>query len=343
MEAADERPAPVPRAVEVSAPARLSFTLINLDGKSLRRNGIASIAVEEPSMTAQVRLAGGTASVTGTQEETAGELQAAVHKLRRLWDGPAATVTVTQPLPQHSGFGSKTTTLLGVGYAYAKLCGRQPDLRELSATLGRGRTSGASTNLARHGGFLVDCGHRNPPDFAADPHRYLLPSHFAQPVDPPTPLVKLPFPDWPILILAVEGRHIGGAEELAWFRGFTPIPPEESWRTAHLVFMGLAPAVAEQDYDAFCATVNELTFLSRFKHGQIALQGQPVLGVLEAGRAERAIDAIAMSSHGPACFAFTRDTDAARRWADGLRTAGVVKDFWFTRVRNHGLRATFLS
>ncbi|MDH6111747.1 beta-ribofuranosylaminobenzene 5'-phosphate synthase [Kitasatospora sp. MAP12-15] len=333
-----------PKAVRVSAPARLSFTLISLDGTSMRRNGIAAMAVDRPGLTAEVRRAeDGVVRVTGAAEETARELTAALGTLRELWGGPPARLDVVEALPQHSGFGSKTTTLLAVGHAYARLCGVRVELRELAQTLGRGRTSGASTGLAELGGFLVDGGHVNPPDFAAAPQTYLRPSRFAQQVAPPRPVVRLDFPDWPILVLLTHGRHLGGQEELAWFHSVTPIPPQESWRTSHLVFMGLAPAVLEEDFDAFCAAVNAITFTGHFKQAQIAFQGESVTGVLDAGRAEPSVDAIALSVTGPACFAFTRRPAEAALWAEELRVRGLIRDFWFTKANNQGISSTVVS
>jgi beta-ribofuranosylaminobenzene 5'-phosphate synthase len=329
-------------ALRVSAPARLSFTLISLDGTSMRRNGIAAMAVDRPGLTAEIRAADSVTRVTGTAEETARELTTALGTLQRLWDGPPVQVTVTEPLPQHSGFGSKTNTLLAVGHAYGRLCGLEPELRELSQTLGRGRTSGASTGLAEFGGFLVDGGHRNPPDFSETPHTYLRPSRFAQQVAPPQPVVRLDFPDWPVLVMLTHGRHLGGKEELDWFQSVTPIPPEESWRTSHLVFMGLAPAVLEQDFDAFCAAVNEITFTGYFKQAQIGFQGDAVTSVLESGRAEHSVDAIALSVTGPACFAFSRRPEAAALWAEDLRRRGLIRDFWFTKANNDGICTTHL-
>ncbi|HET6483233.1 MAG TPA: beta-ribofuranosylaminobenzene 5'-phosphate synthase family protein [Actinoplanes sp.] len=325
-------------AVQVSGPARLSFTLINLDAMSLRRNGIAALAVQRPGLTVRVRPSrDGEFRVLGAEPETSADLSAALATLEKLWDGPPVTVTLTRALPQHSGFGSKTVTLLAVGRAYAAVCGHEAALPALSEALGRGRTSGASTGLSEFGGFLVDGGHRNPADFADAPATYLRPSRFAQPVPVPKPVVKLPFPPWSILVLLTNGRHLGGTEELAWFQRVTPIPEEEARRTAQLVFMGLAPAVAESDYDAFCDAVNEITFVSHFKREQIAFQGVAVEDVLAAGRAAPAIDAIALSVTGPACFAFTRTPDAARDWAESLKRRGLVRDFWFTNADNRGL------
>ncbi|OLR92230.1 beta-ribofuranosylaminobenzene 5'-phosphate synthase family protein [Actinokineospora bangkokensis] len=342
-----ERFGPEGWAVRVTAPARLSFTLINLDGESLRRNGIAAMSVRDPHLVARVAAVPGDGAgtggveVVGTEEETAVELAGKLAQLRELWDGPAVRVDVERPLPQHSGFGSKTTSLLAIGHAYGIVCGQDVPLRELSRLLGRGRTSGASTGLAATGGFLVDGGHRNPPEFFAAPQEFLRPSRFATPVAPPEPVVRLPFPPWPILVLLTGGRHLGGTEELEWFKSVTPIPHAEAARTAQLVFLGLAPAVAEADYDGFCAAVDAITFGSHFKREQVKVAGSAVGDVLDAGRAEPSIDAIALSVTGPSCFAFTRDPGAATRWAQGLRERGAIRDFWFTTADNTGLSAGF--
>ncbi|MFL6163796.1 MAG: beta-ribofuranosylaminobenzene 5'-phosphate synthase family protein [Jatrophihabitantaceae bacterium] len=330
-------------AVRVTAPARLSFTLISLDASSMRRNGIAAMAVDKPSVTVEVRVIDGAdCEIIGAAEETAVDLAHAMKLLQQQWSGPPARVEVLQSLPEHSGFGSKTTTLLAVGYAYALLCGRKPDLRGLAELLNRGRTSGASTGLAEFGGFLVDGGHRNKSEFRSAPRSYLLPSRFAQPAPPPVPVIRLDFPAWPVLVLVTPGRHLGGTAELDWFRSVTPIPPEESWRTSHLVLMGLAPAVAEADYEAFCAALNEITFTSYFKRAQIAVQGPGLTTLLETARDSSVIDAIGLSVTGPACFAFSREPARAARWAEQLRSGGQLESYWFTNANNRGLNVSLV-
>jgi len=330
-------------AVRVTAPARLSFTLISLDAESQRRNGIAAFAVDKPSTTVEVRAAEQLDFRLGRlAEDTAVELVQGVRLLQQHWAGPPVRIEIPAALPEHSGFGSKTTTLLAAGYAYGMFCGQTPDLRELAGVFGRGRTSGASTGLAELGGFLVDGGHRNPAGFRSAPQSYLRPSRFARPAAPPTPTIRLPFPPWPILVMLTAGRQLSGAAELDWFRSVTPIPPAESWRAAHLVLMGLAPAVAEADYDGFCAAVNEITFTGHFKRAQIAVQGPALAALLQSARDSSVIDAIALSVTGPACFAFSRQPAAAAEWATRLRAAGQLTDFWFTTANNHGLSAMFV-
>jgi beta-ribofuranosylaminobenzene 5'-phosphate synthase len=190
--------------------------------------------------------------------------------------------------------------------------------------------------LIDSGGFLVDGGHANPDDFADDPHRYLLPSRFAGAARrKPPPLINLPFPPWPILVIIGAGVKLHGEQELDWFRQTLPIPYEETCRTAHLILMNLAPAIAEGDYLAFCRALNRLTFDTYYKQEQIRIQPEGIKRLLAQGREGTAVDAIGISVTGPMCFAFTRRPTVATRWLAGLREEGIVTDYWFTTAQNH--------
>jgi beta-ribofuranosylaminobenzene 5'-phosphate synthase len=325
--------------VRVRAAARLSFTLIDLNGSTGRRNGMASLSLREPALRASLWPAADPAAeheVTGADTAHQVEIAAMLDSLRERLGGPAVRCEIEAALPAHHGFGSKTTTLLAVSKAYATLCGRHVETAELARMAGRGGTSGASVNLVDRGGFLVDGGHANPDDFADDPHHYLLPSRFAGAAHRKPPvLVNLPFPPWPILVVVGAGVELHGKPELDWFRRTLPIPYEAACQTAHLVLMNMAPAIAEADYRAFCRTLNRLTFETHYKQEQVRTQSEGIRRLLTDGGERPDIDAIGMSVTGPMCFAFTRRPDSAVRWLSGLREEGVVRDFFFTTAQNH--------
>jgi beta-ribofuranosylaminobenzene 5'-phosphate synthase len=327
--------------VSVRAAARLSFTLIDLNGSTGRRNGMASMSLRKPAMHAVVWPvpSGGSGEpvcVGGAETGHGEEIVKLMRRLRERWDGPAVRCDIRNALPAHHGFGSKTTTLLALGKAYALLCGKQVSTAELARLAERGGTSGASVNLIDRGGFLVDGGHANPDDFAEDPHRYLVPSRFAgAAARKPPALVSLPFPPWPILVMVGAGVELHGKPELNWFRETLPIPYAEACRTAHLVLMNLAPAIAEADYRAFCRALDRLTFETHYKQEQILTQSDGIRRMLAEGRERGDVDAIGMSVTGPMCFAFTRSPESVTWWADDLCAQGVLKEFWFTTAQNH--------
>jgi len=333
----------LPGPVAIHSPCRLSFTLIDLTGASGRKNGMASMLVEDPSFVCRLfPLAGDAIEVEGAGAEYRDLIADYVAKLRREIGGGGARVIVDRPIPTHSGFGSKTNTLLSIGKAYAALYGRDAGTDRLAGIAGRAGTSGGTVNLIDRGGFLVDGGHATPPGFADAPNNYLLPSRYAGAGRRPPVLISAPFPDWPMLMILPAGLHIHGEAELNFFKTTLPIPMEESRRTAHIVLMNLAPAVIEQDYGGFCNALNSITFDSHFKRRQIALQNENLNHVVAKAR-DNGIDAIGMSSMGPVCFSFTRTPERATAWLDDLQAQGIVRRHWFTRAANSGARVTALA
>jgi len=330
---------PRPTATIVS-PCRLSFTLIDLTGASGRKNGMASMVIDDPSFVCRVVPSREMAvdPVPGLEEYN-DLILGYLTKLQTAVGGEPVRVRVERPIPTHSGFGSKTNTLLSVGKGYAAVNGLKIPTGRLAEVAGRAGTSGGTVNLIDIGGFLVDGGHATPPDFDSAPNAYLVPSRYAGPGRQPPILISKPFPDWPLLMILPNGANIHGQAELDFFRRTLPIPAEESQRTAHMVLMGLAPAIAEQDYGAFCNALNAITFQSYFKGKQIELQNDNLNYVVSHAR-DNGIDAIGMSSMGPVCFSTTRSPNEATAWLDGLIATGIVRRYWFTRVLNAAAEIT---
>lgn len=320
--------------VIIESPCRLSFTLIDLTGASGRKNGMASMVIEDPSFVCRVSPS---SRFEIEIDEAGAEYRDLIldylTSLRREIGGGCARVVVDRHIPTHSGFGSKTNTLLSVGKAFAAAHHLDVTTDQLAVIAGRAGTSGGTVNLIDRGGFLVDGGHATPPGFNDEPKKYLLPSRYAGAGQRPPILISEPFPDWPVLMILPDGRHIHGTAELEFFRSTLPIPVEETRKTAHIVLMNLAPAVIEQDYGAFCNALNAITFESYFKGRQIDLQNDNLKYVIHQAR-DNGIDAIGMSSMGPVCFSLTRTPERAVAWLESLEARGIVRRHWFTRVAN---------
>ncbi|MDR7034612.1 MULTISPECIES: beta-ribofuranosylaminobenzene 5'-phosphate synthase family protein [unclassified Mesorhizobium] len=321
-------------SVRVTSAARLSFTLIDLNGEMGRKNGMASLAVAAPSFRVLATPSKKMSVVTDDNASDYKEIfEDYLQRLRRGIKGDPAKIVVEAGLPRHSGFGSKTTALLSIGKAYAALNERNMTTEEIAIYAGRAGTSGGSVNLTDRGGFICDGGHRVTNDFSDDPKKYLVPSRFARAGRKPPVLVSTAFPNWPILMIMPAGEHIHGQPEADFFRKELPIPLVEARKTAHAVFMGLAPAVVEGDYEAFCIAFNRITFDTYFKQKQIGIQNPKVHKVLNESR-KNGIDAIGMSSMGPGCFSFTRNPSKAVGWLKEMKQEGTVSDYWFTRATN---------
>jgi beta-ribofuranosylaminobenzene 5'-phosphate synthase len=333
---------PISAAI-ITSPCRLSFTLIDLTGGRGRKNGMASMVIEDPSFVCAMHL--NTEMIVDPVpglDEYRDLILGYLVKLREALGGNAVRVSVEKPIPTHSGFGSKTNTLLSIGKGYAAINGITTTTARLAEVAGRAGTSGGTVNLIDTGGFLVDGGHATPPDFLSAPNAYLVPSRYAGAGRRPPILISKPFPDWPLLMILPHGEFIHGQVELDFFRNTLPIPEAESHRTAHMVLMGLAPAIAEQDYGAFCNALNAITFESYFKGRQIELQNDNLKHVVRHAR-DHGIDAIGMSSMGPVCFSVAKDRARAIAWLEGLIAKGIVQRYWFTRAMNGSAKVSVRS
>ena len=299
---------------------------------------MASMSLRRPSFKALVRPAERLAIAECRRPHVHSEaILELLGELAERWSAPPVEVSIEEALPAHTGFGSKTTTLLSLGRAYAELCGASYDAGEVARVARRAGTSGASVNLLDRGGFLVDGGHANPPDFGEDPQRYLVPSRFAGAARKPPVLINMPFPPWPILVIVGNGTELSGDPELRWFRETLPIPAEEARRTAHHVLMHIAPAVAEGDYRAFCHALNTLTYEHHYKQEQIAVQSDEIKALFEEARELDPVDAIGLSVTGPMCFAFSRRPREATAWAEDLVARGLARAWWWSCAQNHPL------
>ncbi len=166
--------------VMIESPCRLSFTLIDLPGASGRKNGMASMMVHDPSFVCSVYPSD---RITVESDDVGSEYRDLIvqyiEKLRCELGGGGARVVVDRSIPSHSGFGSKTNTLLSVAKGFAAVYSLDVTTDRLAEFAGRAGTSGGTVNLIDRGGFLVDGGHSTPPGFHDNPSKYLLPSRYA--------------------------------------------------------------------------------------------------------------------------------------------------------------------
>jgi len=266
---------------------------------------------------------------------------ALLRRLRVAWKGPPTFVSIERGIERHVGLGATSMTMLALARAYAELCDVRVSIDELARLTGRGGTSGASVNLFETGGFVVDGGRKRGDD-AADAH--LLPSRFARvTLRRPPVLIRRDFPRWPVLLMRGAGRGLEGPEELEWFRSIVPTPIEEARRASHLVLMGLAPAVADADYEGFCTAVNAITRTGYYKRKQLELQVAEVRALALDAPHRDDVHASGLSSMGPTCFAFVEESAALEAWLMELRDCGVIESYHFTRASNHGAAVEHIS
>ena len=148
--------------------------------------------------------------------------------------------------PEHVGLGTGTQLGMAVARALALAAGREDlGVAQLARLVGRGLRSGLGAHGFGRGGFLVEAGQSVPGTLA--------------------PLVAWSaVPDNWRVVLVLPGRRGSwhGARERDAFNQLASGPAAATDRLCRLVLLGMLPALAEADLDAFGAAVHEYNALA---------------------------------------------------------------------------------
>jgi beta-ribofuranosylaminobenzene 5'-phosphate synthase len=309
-------------AVFVEAPARLHMGLLDMRGELGRRFGGLGAALAVPSLLLEARRA---RELSAAGDESERVLQSARRFLAHHRIEAGAAFCVHRAIPAHAGLGSGTQLALATARALAMLYDRPLDAAALAEATGRGRRSAIGTWAFEQGGFLLEGGRRVDGDA-------------------PAPLLlRRPMPaDWRCVIAIPQvPQGLSGSTEEQAFRDLPPPSEALVARIAHVVLMGVLPALVEADLPAFGRGITEVQRLvgemfapvqgDRFAHG-------PLAELVEALLAEGALGA-GQSSWGPAVYGFALGDGDAQGLADRLRarmkSSGPV---FVTAFDNRGAR-----
>ena len=326
----------------VWTPCRLHFGLLSLagDGEAwpdrrgerllpARRFGGVGLMVEHPGVRVEAS-ASAAWSADGPVAERALafalRFAESVRRDRPGAEGPPQRVVVEEAPPEHVGLGVGTQLGLAVARALAEAWGLVLDAPGLARGVGRGLRSALGVHGFAHGGFLVESGKRGGDEGLA-------------------PLAaRAPFPPAWRLVLATPSpaRGLHGREERQAFTRLAARPDgvRRTDALCRLVLLGMLPALAEADLEAFGECLHD--FNARVGEAFAEVQG----GVYADPRTAECVEflrgegvrAAGQSSWGPTVFAVVGDEGRAahlrRRLAErfGLGPA----EAWTTAASNTG-------
>jgi beta-RFAP synthase len=212
-----------------------------------RRFGGVGLMIEEPGITLRAQRADDWA-ITGMinlRPRASDFASRVLFQLARKMDRARAMATllhIEKGAPEHVGLGTGTQLGLAIARAITLVNGRgELPVDRLASLTGRGGRSGIGILGFRHGGLIVDGGHRSPGSM-------------------PPMIAHATFPeDWAVLVVipnAPGGLH--GEAERAAFKALPPIPEAITDRLCRLVLLGLLPSVADRDLPAFGAALVEV-------------------------------------------------------------------------------------
>ncbi len=292
-------------SVTVTAPARLHFGFLDLNGDLGRRFGSIGLAIS--GLQTQVVLSPSSEmQINGPDAERTRRYVERFQQLLGLRG--AYRIDVAHAIPGHAGLGSGTQLALALARAIRQLHRLPTDTRGDALRLGRGGRSGVGIGLFDHGGLVVDGG-RWPGEGVA-------------------PIVsRMPFPeDWRIIVvLDPSDSGIHGDDERAAFAKLPPFDAAEAGRICRLVLMQALPALAEADLVSFGTAINEMqrilgTYFAPMQGGApfASAAVQAALAFLEG---EGACPG-GQSSWGPTGFAFAESPEQAEQLVAAAKRHG---------------------
>lgn len=318
--------------VKITTPARLHFSLLDLNGALGRIDGGFGLTITEPNFQIVAERATETHIADSPYRERAAAVLA---RLQETHPFPGIRLTFESEIPMHCGFGSGTQLALGVATAVNTLYQLGLDVQELARLIGRGGTSGIGIAAFQTGGFIVDGGHRFPeqkPSF--------LPSSAVADIAPPPVLLRYPFPEIPLLIVMPNCSRIYGDTEIELFRTRCPLPAWVAPKLSHLLLMQILPALVEGDMSTFGAALNTVQTFG-WKKVEIEAQGAELQGTLDFLRDSGAFGA-GVSSWGSAICVIGADIERLKRETDTfLKTLPAGGHCFLTQPNNVG--ATVVS
>jgi beta-ribofuranosylaminobenzene 5'-phosphate synthase len=143
--------------VTVRTPSRLHFAMVDLRGDLGRLYGSVGVAIDRPNIVLKARLATNL-TVEGPSAERAEDY--AEKFLEGFGVEGGAEIVMISDIRAHVGFGSGTQLALAVGTALSELHELGLTTEEIARKLERSRRSGIGAYAFKHGGFIVDGGHR---------------------------------------------------------------------------------------------------------------------------------------------------------------------------------------
>ncbi len=318
-------------AIEIESPARLHLGFIDPSGGGPRRFGSLGLALDGLSTRLRLSRAGSEAAAyLAASDHARPDLERAarhLEHLRRSFDyAEPLSIEILEAIPRHAGLGSGTQLALAMGFALARLSGRQLPIREIAALTERGARSGIGIGAFEQGGFVVDGGLG------------------AATVAPPV-IARVAFPPAWRVILIFDAGHVGlhGDAEVAAFRSLPAMPPQRADHLARLTLMHVLPGLTETDFAQFGPAISEIqaTIGDHFAPAQGGRFASPAVARWLDWFADRGAVCYGQSSWGPTGFVITASADEARTLLASAKVARAADDpvrFGSVSGRNAGAR-----
>ncbi len=290
-----------PQKVRVRTGSRLHFGLIWPGESGPRRFGGAGLMVDEPALDVTVERSE-TFNVQGPLSQRAKLVASRIMGE----PSPQLGIQISKAPREHSGLGTGTQLSMAIAQAISTLRGESHSASELALRAGRGLRSAIGVHGFAQGGFLIDGG-RGPRETIA----------------PLLTRIEVPS-SWRLVLAAPEGyQGLSGRAEEASFREVERASAQSCAEAlCHLLVLGVAPALMEQDIRAFGEALFEYGRRSGelFKKVQGGAFASPAIASLVGFIRSLGFSGAGQSSWGPTVHAVVASAE------EGAYLAGRIRE-----------------
>jgi beta-RFAP synthase len=310
--------------IRVDAPSRLHFGMLSCTSAAswpsleegvvlpARQFGGVGLMVERPGVHVRVQPAGDWSAHGPLAERALAIARQFVHTLPPSVVQPHE-IHIDSAAPEHAGLGTGTQLGLAVSHALALSLGQELDAPELARRIGRGQRSALGVHGFAQGGFLVEAGKKR-----------------GGTISPLVARAELPAAWRVVLIIPAERPGLHGPDEnqaIARLMGQN-VPLDLTDTLARLVLLGMLPALAEQDLQAFGEALYDFNVLvgEVFSLVQKGRYSSPLAAEIVSFVRQQGVRGAGQSSWGPALFAIAADEDRGQDLARKLRARFHLAD-----------------
>jgi beta-RFAP synthase len=283
--------------VTVKTPSRLHFSMIDMRGDLGRIHGSVGVAIDNPSIILKAKEAS-SIDVQGPRADRVKAFAETILASSGISGG--VSIEVLSDIMEHSGFGSGTQLALAVGTALSELYGLGLTAEEIAQKLNRSRRSGIGTYAFKHGGFIVDAGHKTDSKLGIPPL-----------------LFRADVPESWRFVIGVPKIPIkkSGSIETDAFKKLDPPPATLIGEISRIILMQMIPAIIEEDIVSFGEAMTSVDF--RFGEFWMEIQGgrftHPLIEEGIGFLAENGALGVGQSSWGPGFYGLSEGEAQARK------------------------------
>ena len=293
----------------IISPSRLHFSLIDLNGEIGRIDGGIGLTLSTPNTIVDFSFSK-TKENEGKLNVVGGEnpmyylelIEDVVKSFSSFYsisfNNINLTLSVEEIITEHHGLGSKTQFLLTIARGLCEIKKIPYNIRDLTAIIKRGGTSGIGYAAFEKGGFIMALGH----EYGVGKEKESFLPSSASTAPPALPFIQIPFPeDWDVLLIHLNVKPgANNTEEINIFQQYCPIPLKEVQAITHKIVFQLVPGIKQRDLNL---VRDALHFINNngFKKIEISLQHQYIQELIEYINLNLNLP-VGMSSFGPTIY-----------------------------------------